>query len=67
MPPPFPQEWAAPAASWFLCRRGRQAARLFGYPQVPLGEMLDWVADWVVRGGETHGKPTKFEVRDGTF
>ena len=44
-----------------------QAARLFGYPQVPLGVMLDWVADWVVRGGETHGKPTKFEVRDGTF
>lgn len=44
-----------------------QAARLFGYPQVPLGVMLDWVADWVVRGGATHGKPTKFEVRDGTF
>jgi hypothetical protein len=29
--------------------------------------MLDWVADWVKRGGPSLGKPTKFEVRDGTF
>ncbi len=44
-----------------------EAARLFGPPSVPLATMLDWVADWVARGGTSLGKPTKFEVRDGTF
>lgn len=44
-----------------------EAARLFGYPVVPLGAMLDWVADWVKQGGPTLNKPTKFEVRDGRF
>jgi hypothetical protein len=29
--------------------------------------MLDWVADWVAHDGASLGKPTKFEVRDGTF
>ena len=43
------------------------ACQLFGYPLVPLGAMLDWVADWVQREQPTHNKPTKFEVRDGAF
>jgi len=43
------------------------AGKLFGYPLVPLGAMLDWVADWVKREQPAHGKPTKFEVRDGAF
>jgi hypothetical protein len=34
---------------------------------VPLGRMLDWVADWVRSGGASFNKPTKFEVRDGEF
>jgi hypothetical protein len=34
---------------------------------VPLAAMLDWVADWVARGGPSHNKPTKYEVRDGDF
>ena len=44
-----------------------EAAKLFGYPRVPLGLMLDWVADWVARGGKSFNKPTKYEVRDGGF
>jgi nucleoside-diphosphate-sugar epimerase len=44
-----------------------EAARRFGYPLVPLGRMLDWVADWVKAGGASFNKPTKFEVRDGDF
>lgn len=44
-----------------------EAARLFGYPQVPLSAMLDWVADWVARGQPSFNKPTKYEVRDGGF
>jgi len=44
-----------------------EAARLFGYPMVPLSRMIDWVADWVGRGGKSLGKPTHFEVRDGAY
>ncbi|MEO7128471.1 MAG: epimerase [Rhodoferax sp.] len=44
-----------------------QAAKLFGYPRVPLGTMIDWVADWVWSGRPSFNKPTKFEVRDGEF
>ena len=44
-----------------------EAARLFGPPSVPIETMLDWVADWVAHDGASLGKPTKFEVRDGTF
>ena len=44
-----------------------QAQHLFGYPVVPLARMVDWVADWVERGMTHHGRPTRFEVRDGQF
>ena len=44
-----------------------QAQRLFGYPLVPLAKMIDWVADWIVRGMPVYGKPTRYEVRDGVF
>ncbi len=44
-----------------------QAARLFGYPSVPLRRMIDWTADWIARGGATIDKPTHFAVRDGVF
>jgi len=29
--------------------------------------MIEWIADWVRRGGQRHGKPTHFETRDGRF
>lgn len=44
-----------------------EAARLFGYPLVPLAAMLDWVADWVRQGRPSFNKPTKFESRDGRY
>ena len=44
-----------------------EAARLFGYPLVPLATMLDWVADWVAQDRPSLGKPTKFEVRSGVY
>ncbi len=43
------------------------AQRLFGYPTVPLGKMIEWTADWVGRRMPIHEKPTRFEVRDGRF
>ena len=43
------------------------AVREFGMPVVDLDHMLDWTADWVARRMPSHGKPTKFEVRDGRY
>ncbi len=50
-----------------LLNNAARCFRLFGYPRTTLGEMLDLVADWVGRGGVTHGKPTHFQTRDGRF
>lgn len=36
-------------------------------PLMPVDTLLDWVANWVRRGGRLLGKPTKFERRDGQF
>jgi len=44
-----------------------QATRLFGYPCVPLGKLVDWTADWVARGMPSLGKDTHYDVRDGDF
>ncbi|HSA81204.1 MAG TPA: NAD-dependent epimerase/dehydratase family protein [Geminicoccaceae bacterium] len=44
-----------------------QALALFGYPTVPLGRMVDWVADWVAAGHPGLGKDTRYDVRDGAY
>ena len=44
-----------------------QATRLFGSPNVPLGTLVDWTADWVARGMPSLGKDTHYDVRDGDF
>jgi nucleoside-diphosphate-sugar epimerase len=40
---------------------------LLGEPEIKLAQLLDWVADWVARGGRSLGKPTHFEATDGRF
>ncbi|MFO0929990.1 MAG: hypothetical protein U0736_23695 [Gemmataceae bacterium] len=50
-----------------LLSNGQLAHRQFGYPRLPIGRLIEWIADWLRRGGPTHGKPTHFEVRDGKF
>ncbi|NNJ26372.1 NAD-dependent epimerase/dehydratase family protein [Alienimonas chondri] len=54
----------APAA---LLANAAQATALLGAPDTPIERVIDWVADWIARGGRTLGKPTHFEVRDGRY
>lgn len=44
-----------------------KAVGLFGPPSVSVEQMIVWIADWLERGGPTHGKPTHFQTRDGQF
>jgi nucleoside-diphosphate-sugar epimerase len=41
--------------------------RLFGYPDVTLGELIEHTAHWVSAGLPLLGKPTGFQRRDGRF
>jgi len=50
-----------------LLSNAARAQQLFGYPTVSLRHMLEWIADWVSRGGALLNKPTHFETRDGKF
>ncbi|MHB1356710.1 MAG: NAD-dependent epimerase/dehydratase family protein [Anaerolineae bacterium] len=50
-----------------LFANSTECQRLFGYPQVPIGQVMAWVAEWVKADGATLGKPTKFAVRDGHY
>lgn len=40
---------------------------LFGYPDLPLAELVEHTAGWLAAGAPTHGKPTHFQQRDGRF
>ena len=50
-----------------LLSNGQRGHQLFGYPRVPARQLIDWIADWVRRGGASLNKPTHFETRDGAY
>lgn len=41
--------------------------RLFGRPLTSVDQMIAWISAWLLQNGETWGKPTGFEKRDGRF
>src|SRR5690606_11934648 len=55
--------FAGTEAESALLNDASRSHALFGYPKVALNTMIDMVADWIAKGGETSGKPTKFQVR----
>jgi nucleoside-diphosphate-sugar epimerase len=50
-----------------LLNNASKAAALFGYPSVPLLQMIEWIAHWIEVDGPSLDKPTHFEIRDGKF
>ncbi len=50
-----------------LLNNAGRAHKVFGYPSVTAGQMIDWIAAWISGGGTSLNKPTHFEVRDGKF
>jgi dTDP-4-dehydrorhamnose reductase len=50
-----------------ILSNAQKSFQLFGYPTISVNQMMAWIADWVLRGGEKLGKPTHFEVRSGNF
>jgi nucleoside-diphosphate-sugar epimerase len=50
-----------------LLNDGSKGRQLYGEPRVSADQLIGWIADWVARGGESLGKPTHFETRDGQF
>jgi nucleoside-diphosphate-sugar epimerase len=50
-----------------LLSNGQLGHCRYGYPRVSVRRVIEWLADWVRRGGASLGKPTHFESRDGRF
>lgn len=50
-----------------LLSNGKKGHQVLGKPQTGSAQMLHWTADWIRHGGETLGKPTKFQNREGKF
>jgi nucleoside-diphosphate-sugar epimerase len=50
-----------------LLNNGTLGHNLFGYPRISAKQMIQWIADWIMNGRATIGKPTHFEARDGKF
>jgi nucleoside-diphosphate-sugar epimerase len=50
-----------------LIADARRGIDTLGPLRVETSHLIEWVADWVSRGGRSLGKPTHFESRDGLF
>jgi hypothetical protein len=50
-----------------LLSNAQLSHRVFGYPRIGARQMIEWIAHWVRRGGESLDRPTHFQVRDGNF
>ena len=50
-----------------LLSNSEKAFGLFGRPEVPLSQVIRWIAEWIKEDRGLLGKPTHFEVRDGKY
>ncbi len=54
-------------ASTALLSNAEKCHALLGPPRISVDAIVELVARWLEEGAPTHGKPTKFSVRDGRF
>jgi len=45
----------------------KKASLIFDDPSVTMDKIIEWVAHWVQKGGESLDKPTHFETQDGKY
>jgi nucleoside-diphosphate-sugar epimerase len=50
-----------------LLSNAQKAYQLLGRPRVGAQQLMDWIAEWIGKGGATLAKPTHFEERAGRF
>jgi nucleoside-diphosphate-sugar epimerase len=50
-----------------LLSNAQHAFETIGQPRVSAEQLIQWIADWTMRGGPLLGKPTFFESREGKF
>jgi len=62
-----PVHFEGKEADTALLNDARAGLKRLGSPRIKAETLVEWVADWVARGGKSLGKPTHFESRDGAF
>ncbi len=62
-----PARFAGHDSGRALLSDASRSVEIFGPPRVSVDTMIDWIADWISRGGRTLGKPTHFQVTDGQY
>jgi len=62
-----PARFAGIESNSALLSDSRLGMQKLGPVRVSAGQLIEWVARWVSRGGRSLGKPTHFESRDGRF
>ncbi len=63
----LPVKFSGTESATALLSNASRCHELFGSPDVDLDTLIQWVAEWLKRGGSTLGKPTHYETRDGKF
>ena len=62
-----PVKFVGSEAADALLSNAQAACGRYGPPRVGVDQMMRWIAHWIAQGGASLGKPTHFEVRNGTF
>jgi nucleoside-diphosphate-sugar epimerase len=62
-----PLRWTGEPGGLALLSNAGACHAALGYPQVPVAQLMEWVARWIEVGGESLHKATKFQVTDGKF